>query len=345
MKIVCAITFAAVCLSHCVFAGTLTPQSGFNGSSPEGVAIGGTMASFLDSDPNELPSSFSSTINWGDNTASSGQIVSLGGGLFNVVASHTYAEEGPYPMTVTVSNTGGSQAIMIGVDNVADAPLTGGSTAPMSGTEGQVLSTPSLASFTDLNPLATSSEFTSIIDWGDNTFSRGTVVQNGGQFMVAAAHAYSEEGTHPYVVHIMDDGGSTVTLTGTSVVADAPLQSSPVIPPILTQGTVFDGPVALLTDLNPLGLATDFMATINWGDGTPSASGTLVSLGGGQFEIFGLHAYVNTGPYNPDITLLDKGGSFTESRAAVLVETPEPASLAMMGAGAMLLALARRCHR
>ena len=37
----------------------------------------------------------------------------------------------------------------------------------------------------------------------------------------------------------------------------------------------FAGPVATFTDANPLAIVADFVATINWGDGTPASAGTV----------------------------------------------------------------------
>jgi hypothetical protein len=57
-------------------------------------------------------------------------------------------------------------------------------------------------------------------------------------------------------------------------------------------------------------------ATIDWHDGTTS-NGTVVSLGGGQYEIDGSHEYNATGTYSPTVTAHDVGGAVGSDAATV----------------------------
>jgi streptogramin lyase len=57
--------------------------------------------------PPEAASRFTATINWGDGTLSAGIIEAVPGGEW-VVGSHTYAGSGPFAITVTVHDDGGS---------------------------------------------------------------------------------------------------------------------------------------------------------------------------------------------------------------------------------------------
>ena len=55
--------------------------------------------------------------------------------------------------------------------------------------------------------------------------------------------------------------------------------------------------VATLRDVDPAGTASDYMATITWGDGATSvataAAGTITPNADGSFSILGSHTYTN----------------------------------------------------
>ena len=74
-----------------------------------------------------------------------------------------------------------------------------------------------------------------------------------------------------------------------------------------TEG-VTTGTVATFTDANPNATASDFTATINWGDGT-TTTGTVVAQNGGGFAVDGTHTYADEGKYTVDVTINDVGGS------------------------------------
>jgi hypothetical protein len=65
----------------------------------------GTVAKFFDPDTSDAAHAYDASIDWGDGTTSTGTLVADGVGLFHVVGTHTYAAEGPYPVTVRVDST------------------------------------------------------------------------------------------------------------------------------------------------------------------------------------------------------------------------------------------------
>src|SRR5437870_11321027 len=82
-----------------------------------------------------------------------------------------------------------------------------------------------VASFTDANPTAPLTDFTTgtggaSINWGDGTAATaGTVTQPGGTgtaFVVSGSHTYAEEGSYTVTVSITDKGGSTKSATATA---------------------------------------------------------------------------------------------------------------------------------
>lgn len=49
------------------------------------------------------------------------------------------------------------------------------------------------------------------------------------------------------------------------------------------EGIAFTGTVASFICANPASPASDFTASIDWGDGTAASEGTIVADGGGRF--------------------------------------------------------------
>src|SRR4029077_6452994 len=105
---------------------------------------------------------------------------------------------------------------------------------PVSATEGIAFSG-QVASFTDANPSAPLSDFTTAsalasINWGDGTpTTTGTITQPGGlgtPFVVSGTHTYADEGSHTITITITDKGGSTAKPTATAIVADAALTAT-----------------------------------------------------------------------------------------------------------------------
>ena len=165
---------------------------------------------FTDADGTLGAGSFSATITWGDGATSSGVVASNGVGGFSVSGTHTYADEGSYPTSVSVSVTGGSPGSAIGVANIADAPIsaTGYSLIAKSlKFSGQV------ASFTDANPHGAASDFSAHIAWGDGGSSAGLVSCSSGAFHVVGAHTYLKKGKYVLTVFLGDVGGSSTTAT------------------------------------------------------------------------------------------------------------------------------------
>jgi hypothetical protein len=337
----CRIMTLALAFCGTISAGILSGGSSVLFSATEGIFQSAPVAQFHDSDPNEPASNLLALINWGDGTMSAGAIAG-GGGVFNVLGSHTYAEEGNYNVAVQASNTSGAQVLINGLGTVNDAPLVNGSSAPLQGTEGLALNG-TLGSFTDTNPFGLASDFGATINWGDGTLSLGTIVSNAGQFQVLGSHVYDEEGAYTTSLNVADVGGSTTLVHGSTFILDATLLPGPFLMPALNQGAAFNGIVNAFLDTDPNGLASDYTAVIDWGDGSAVSVGTILAGGGGMFDVEGQHTYAGSGQFQVHINVLDLGGSTvaiagTETVNAVSTNSPEPASVLLIGAGLALLA-------
>jgi hypothetical protein len=274
----------------------------------EGEAFSGPLATFTDGDPGGMAANYSATIHWGDGSTSTGTITGPVMGVFTIAGLHTYAEEGGYPGSVSIADTGGATTSTSGTVQVADAPLTV-SMSSLTPVEGP---TPTLtvATFTDADPAGVAGDYIATINWGDNVTSTGAVsATSGGRFSVSGAHTYADEGDYSVTVGI-SDSGATATAGESVHVSDAGLAAT-LLMPSPTEGTAFSGPVATFLDADPGGAIGDYSASITWGDGTVS-SGT-VSANGGGWTVSGSHTYAKAGGFNPTVAITDSGGATTSA--------------------------------
>ena len=185
-----------------------------NIATAEGASISGPIATFTDSDTARAAGAFTATVTWGDGH-STGGTVSGGTGSFSITASHTYAEEGSYTISVLVQQApSGSQASGGGTATIADAALTA---------TGMRLSTSKtvhtvVATFSDADPGGTAADYTASIRWGDGTTTTGSIAPSGTGFSVTGSHVYHKSGTFTISVAIRDAGGAHAAATTTCVV-------------------------------------------------------------------------------------------------------------------------------
>ena len=221
-------------------------------------------ATFTDANPGNHMALFTATINWGDGGATSAGTISYSTatGAYTVAGSHTYADEGSYPISISVADGGGSTATITGTATVADATLTGSKAATATGgVAGTAAAVLSAATFTDANPGNHTSDFTATIAWGDSTpTTSGTVTYSGGVYTVAGSHVYSKSGTYSIKITVKDVGGKTATITGTAVVGAAPAVT--LASPFLSGGPNSVATDLALQDLNNQGLDDGLLGSL-----------------------------------------------------------------------------------
>ena len=228
---------------------------------------------------------------------------------FAVSSSHAYAEEGAYTTVISwsVSNPGVGGATL-GTAFVQDQPLSAGTGPTVTGIEGTVVS--AVGSFTDANTSAPLSDFSVTINWGDGSTSPGTVSGGAGSYQVSGTHIYDESPGAPYAISmgVSDVGGASVSTNGTASIHDAALGAGTATVNA-TEGP-FSGTVATFTDNNTSAPASDFTATIHWGDGSAPTIGTVTGSGG-TFTVSGTHTY-EEGTFTPfTVNVADEGGNST----------------------------------
>ncbi|MBZ5647573.1 MAG: VCBS repeat-containing protein [Acidobacteriia bacterium] len=254
-------------------------------------------------------------------------------GAFTVDDTHTYVEEGSFTVRIKVVDIDSSQTVTgSGAITVNDAPLVVGSLAVLPVT-GATCNPPgcatgpgntllanvdtwngTLAAFQDSNTGAPTTDFTIDIAWGDTQTTNcpapcALVQTNGpaGDFKVVANHMFIKAGTQltPVTVTVIDKGGAAPLgpTPGTAAVVTSMSNPGPqAITP--TEGVAFTNQVVATFTSNRAGaVAGDFNAagtSVNWGDGNtdnaPSANLSIVSLGGGNFQVQGNHKYAEENP-------------------------------------------------
>lgn len=302
---------------------------------------------FHDTDPNCLASDYTASGNWGDGDPIAGttgpnadiQIHFLGSNCdFEVDGTHAFANTGtPYAVTLVITDgpsptaPGATSVALNPTVNVNDAPLSVVANATFTGTEDVNTGTVGLGTFQDNAPnCATTTadanaEFSVSIDWGDGSPAdpaTGELVWTAScQYQVTGSHLYKEEDANgPYIAKatVTDMvGGASVTLQAGGTIADAALTAGAPVPAIpfventpigkTLVGTFVDAAVPDC-DLN------DYSGVIAWGDGstTPvSPSNGTITAGTGTctFNVYGDHTYTETGPFNVQVTIADKGGA------------------------------------
>ena len=165
--------------------------------------------------------------------------------------------------------------------------------------------------------------YSASINWGDGTTSAGAVTSGGS---VSGTHAWAEETGSPDTVSVTvtDSAGRTATVTDIANVTDAAITATASAAQSATEGTPWSGVLATFTDADPGGLAGDYTATVAWGDGTATQTGSI--SGTGPFSVSGTHTFVETAG-TVTITITDAGGATTSAQVQfTLAEAPLSAS-------------------
>ncbi len=170
------------------------------------------------------------------------------------------------------------------------------------------------------------------INWGDGMSSGGTFDSNLRQ--ESGTHTYVEQGIYHGVINWHNSDHLPVATPFDLKVTDVPI-SVAATPVTAIAGVAFSGQVAAITDNNPSATVSGFTAAINWGDGTPNATGT-VSQGSSGLVVSGTHTYATAGSYPTQITVTDTGGPTASGIGSATVNPPLPTVTAVSPASGPL---------
>jgi hypothetical protein len=183
-----------------------------------GGSQGRVLATFTDPNGASSLSEYRATLQWGTQLTNAGIItLDTKTGVFSVHIDET-ALEGSYPVSITVSKDGTSAAPVTVDVVVRDAPLAAAG-ASLTAVIGQSLSG-SLATVQDRGGAEDPSHYAVAITWGDGTpvDTSGQIVNQDGVLMVQGNHTYLQVGLYRVKVTIVDQGGSTVSVTSAVLV-------------------------------------------------------------------------------------------------------------------------------
>jgi hypothetical protein len=111
-----------------------------------------------------------------------------------------------------------------------------------------------------------------------------------------------------------------ITATGTTVSA--------------TEGASFSGTVATFTDPDTKATASEYSATIEWGDST-TTTGTISGPTGGPFSVGGSHTYAEEGSYTITVKITDVDESANSATATSTAKVADAALSSMCAAPAV----------
>lgn len=285
--------------------------SGTDISAVEGAPFSGPVATFTDANPFAGIEDFTAMVDWGDGVSSTGTVVALPLGGFNVVASHTYAHYNTYAITTQIKDIGTSAASAASTATITDAALT--SIGRMITPVEQNSFVAVVASVDDANPYGTADDLTAIVNWGDGSpNSSADVVPNpgaitdGAGFLLMGSHTYAVQGLYPITVTVQSSGGSSTAAASEANTADMPLVGVGTTIQAI-KGVAFSNIVATCTDTDSSPEPEPpYTCLINWGDGSTSM-GTISEQGDDgasvPYLISGSHTYAQSGSYQVMVTI------------------------------------------
>ncbi|HVC96995.1 MAG TPA: DUF4214 domain-containing protein [Pirellulales bacterium] len=278
---------------------TVVPTGGLAIAATEGAASMVTLATFTDPNGAGALANYSASVNWGDGTSATAATISGPdtNGVFTVTGRHTYAEEGSgLNVSVSIGATGEGSAIATDVANVADAPLTTANqtlaaqvNAVLSGT---------LATFTDSGGAEPLADYSATVDWGDGGSTTAGVISGpdaNGVFIISGSHTYTSAGTPTITVTVHHDAVASDVLVHDAVTVSAgppAVDATAAGTLAATEGASLSQTLATFTDPNGTGALATYSATVDWGDGSSTTSGTVNGPdANGVFSVTGRHTY------------------------------------------------------
>jgi autotransporter-associated beta strand protein len=142
-------------------------------------------------------------------------------GHFAVTGSTTYAEDGSYNISVTITDDGHNTSAFTDTASVSEGVISFTAGTAFTAVETFDSGTQTVANFSDTG-LEPATAYSAMIHWGDVNDSAGVVAQTSpGHFAVTGSHTYATPGTYNISVTITDDSVPTTSgTTDTATVVD-----------------------------------------------------------------------------------------------------------------------------
>ena len=270
------------------------------------------------------------TVDWGDGSAPESPTIFFANGSGALGATHTYADNGVYTVTVSVADDDGgsdTQSFQVAVNNVRpvlalapDQVVDEGETLDLSG-----VVAPPLGLYIDDGVPDTHS---ATVDWGDGSApENATVFANVGSGALGGTHTYTDNGIYIVTVTVMDDDGGSDTESFVVTVGNVSPTAT-----LSNNGPVHEGSPAQVNFSNPVDPGSaetasgfryafdlDNDGTFDIGDGTYAGSTTN--------DIQTVPAtFLDDGPATHTVRarVLDKDGGFTDYTTDISVVNVAP---------------------
>jgi hypothetical protein len=254
------------------------------------------------------------SIKWGDMTTTPAS-VSESNGSGSLSGSHNYATPGIYQITVTVTDDNGGVA-QDTVEILVNAPPTANAGGPYIGAEGSQLTLTGTANDVNADTLTYLWTFTWTGDPGTNCDTTGTNTLSPtlicNDDAVVTAKLKVSDG-----VNLPVYSTATVTVANVAPVIGSLQGSQPIVPA--------GGSYSIAATFSDAGTNDTHTATVDWGDGGPTTSGTVSEvLGSGS--VSANHSYSSDGTFVVTLTVTDDNGDSDVATTQVIVMPPPTAS-------------------
>jgi hypothetical protein len=286
----------------------VSPLTATAGTTTGSVVIA-TVTAALAGSPTPDPTAYVASVNWGDGSTPVATPITLVAGVLDVTpAGHNYATPGTYTLVVTITDNQGF-VVGTGSPTITVGGLTVSPFVGLNGVVGTPIAPITVASFT-ATPAPAGLGYTALVDWGDGSTPvvASITAAGGGLYNITTSgHAYSLAGTYSLVVTVTDGQGVVVGTAnpGLTVSALTIVQSTETA----TAGTPTGAWLVAIVFATPNPSVLAYSATIDWGDGSTTAAGTIVTGDGGALNVTsGGHEYATPGTYTVGLTLTDAQG-------------------------------------
>jgi hypothetical protein len=195
--------------------------------------------------------------------------------------------------------------------------------APQNIVEGSILADVPIAQFTDLVAPGAQGEYTATINWGDGHITQVaklTPTSTPGTFLVSGSNTYAKQGSYTISVTVQHSNGDSGQNSLAVVVNNAPVTSPANFTINSIEGRNFSGVVTTFQDANANDLATDFTATIDWGNNNVTQGQVVANeAGNGLFNVVGTNFYTTLGMYPVTVVISDTGVTAVTAHGTALV--------------------------
>src|SRR2546428_10831681 len=115
-------------------------------------------------------------------------------GSYTVKGVHPYAEEGPYPISVTLHHDSATDVVVTSSATVSDPAVVATGGFIFSATEGSLSTSQTVATFIDPGGAEALGDYSASVDWGDTGTSTGSITVGSGIFTGKGADNGDGEG-------------------------------------------------------------------------------------------------------------------------------------------------------